>query len=272
MNHLQRSPEPEDGPTTYRCLSLWEPWGTLIARGDKTCETRSWSTSHRGPMAIATAKTRKGLESLKQQSHGWIGRYQVGKWTEDVHHAGCAECDCTEFGQLADDPFACNCGHVSADHAGTCECDFDEETIADSCGAEWIDALLNDEGAHGWSLYAPLTFGAVVATCELVDVVPITDHYIGRECVVNTGDGLDHCIPGETADDAPQYPLDYFVVRLDPIDMSDSYLIRDVSDQRPYGNYSTDGEQRYAWLLENVVPLDPPVPVRGRQGLFRVEL
>lgn len=44
-----------------KCLSLWEPWATLIARGDKQIETRSWFTSYRGPLAIQAAKTSKSL-------------------------------------------------------------------------------------------------------------------------------------------------------------------------------------------------------------------
>lgn len=40
-----------------RCISLWQPWATLIAIGAKKIETRSWSTSYRGPLAIHAAKT-----------------------------------------------------------------------------------------------------------------------------------------------------------------------------------------------------------------------
>lgn len=39
-----------------RIITLWEPWATLMARGDKRIETRSWSTRYRGPMAIHAAK------------------------------------------------------------------------------------------------------------------------------------------------------------------------------------------------------------------------
>ncbi len=38
------------------CLSLWQPWASLIALGEKTLETRSWETSYRGPIAIHAAK------------------------------------------------------------------------------------------------------------------------------------------------------------------------------------------------------------------------
>lgn len=40
----------------YRCLSLWEPWASLIAMGKKTIETRSYSTKVRGDVLICAAK------------------------------------------------------------------------------------------------------------------------------------------------------------------------------------------------------------------------
>lgn len=44
-----------------KCLSLWQPWATLVAIGAKQYETRSWSTSYRGPLVIHAAKTDKSL-------------------------------------------------------------------------------------------------------------------------------------------------------------------------------------------------------------------
>lgn len=35
-----------------RCITLWQPWASLVAIGAKTIETRSWGTSYRGPLAI----------------------------------------------------------------------------------------------------------------------------------------------------------------------------------------------------------------------------
>jgi len=37
------------------CLSLWQPWATLMAILVKAYETRSWSTKHRGLVAIHAA-------------------------------------------------------------------------------------------------------------------------------------------------------------------------------------------------------------------------
>ena len=42
---------------TVRSLTMSDPWGTLVALGAKKIETRSWTTSHRGPLAIHLAKT-----------------------------------------------------------------------------------------------------------------------------------------------------------------------------------------------------------------------
>jgi activating signal cointegrator 1 len=38
-----------------RCITLTQPWATLIAIGAKKIETRGWSTSFRGPLAIHAA-------------------------------------------------------------------------------------------------------------------------------------------------------------------------------------------------------------------------
>lgn len=41
-----------------RILTVHQPWATLLARGEyKTIETRSWSTSYRGPVAIHAGAT-----------------------------------------------------------------------------------------------------------------------------------------------------------------------------------------------------------------------
>lgn len=39
-----------------KAISLTQPWATLIAIGAKRIETRSWSTSYRGQIAIHAAK------------------------------------------------------------------------------------------------------------------------------------------------------------------------------------------------------------------------
>lgn len=45
-----------------KALTLWQPWASLIAYGVKTYETRSWTTSYRGPLAIHASKRFDGPE------------------------------------------------------------------------------------------------------------------------------------------------------------------------------------------------------------------
>ena len=44
------------GLTSIRGLSIRQPWASLIAEGNKRIETRSWSTTHRGLVAIHASK------------------------------------------------------------------------------------------------------------------------------------------------------------------------------------------------------------------------
>ncbi len=39
-----------------RCISLWQPWATLLVCGRKRIETRHWSTNYVGPLLIHAAK------------------------------------------------------------------------------------------------------------------------------------------------------------------------------------------------------------------------
>jgi hypothetical protein len=39
-----------------KAISLWQPWASAIALGIKSFETRSWSTSYRGPLVIHAAE------------------------------------------------------------------------------------------------------------------------------------------------------------------------------------------------------------------------
>ena len=38
-----------------KALTLWQPWATLVAMGQKCVETRCWSTKYRGELAIHAA-------------------------------------------------------------------------------------------------------------------------------------------------------------------------------------------------------------------------
>lgn len=47
-----------------KALTLTQPWATLVARGEKQIETRSWRTDYRGPLAIHAGK---GLAGATEQ-------------------------------------------------------------------------------------------------------------------------------------------------------------------------------------------------------------
>lgn len=47
-----------------KCLSLWQPWASLMALGHKTVETRSWHTMVRAKIYIHAAKTLEGIKYL----------------------------------------------------------------------------------------------------------------------------------------------------------------------------------------------------------------
>lgn len=98
----------------------------------------------------------------------------------------------------------------------------------------------------------PLPLGAVVAVCDLVDVVPITAMVrSGQACVVVQTD------PGAA------------LWRREPDGMGEVWRHRGhVDDQLPFGDFRPD---RFAWLLGNVRALAAPVPARGHQGLRDID-
>src|SRR5260221_14030305 len=51
-----------------KTLSVMQPWATLIVLGAKRIETRSWSTSYRGPLAIHASgrMSREATMSLRE--------------------------------------------------------------------------------------------------------------------------------------------------------------------------------------------------------------
>ncbi len=170
-----------------KALTLWQPWATLVAIGAKRVETRSWSTSYRGPLAIHAATTDRHL------------------------YERCGPPDFFVPTELA-------------------------QAIP---GLRWrfnpLPGMVMKNGYRKRPTFligdVPLPLGAVVATCRLVDVVPIT----------------------EALGDPPKWGGDLWPL---------------TEQERAFGDY-TPG--RYAWFLGDVEPLDLPVPARGRQGLWTWE-
>lgn len=58
-----------------KAISLWQPWASAWILPDlKGNETRGWSTSYRGPIAVHAAKTRQGFKELEGEwPYGWWG-------------------------------------------------------------------------------------------------------------------------------------------------------------------------------------------------------
>lgn len=162
-----------------KCLTLHQPWASLVAAGVKRIETRSWSTSYRGPLAIHAAKR-----------------------------------------SMNGDP--------------------------DALGLWWSyhDALVRHEDLETWDT---LPLGKVVATCELVDIVPME-----AESTVNTREPV-LIIEGDRL--WLSWGPDYFGEAQES----------DVTDQRPVGHFAPG---RFAWILADVKALDPPVAAVGRQQLW----
>lgn len=187
-----------------KALTLWQPWATLVALGVKTIETRSWSTSYRGPLAIHAAK--------KAPEYGPVGAYLVEPWFDHVRHVEDCYCD----------------------------------------GAE-IDEPCSRRARKGWALTRNgedaivLPLGAVVATCTLVDVVPISS------C---RGD----------MDRATKRLL--WTAHVDGHLSLENYRsgrCSNVEDQRPYGNFA---HGRFAWMLDNITARPEPVAAKGGQRIW----
>lgn len=96
-------------------------------------------------------------------------------------------------------------------------------------------------------------FGAVVAVCDLVDVVPILNPHLHEP------PALDPCVWSTPRQEVPRSLASETLV-LDVNPSTDSIGdLHDVTDQLPFGDF-TPG--RYAWLLDNVRPVDP-IPCKG---------
>jgi hypothetical protein len=91
-------------------------------------------------------------------------------------------------------------------------------------------------GKHNYDIDR-LPFGAIVAVCDLVDCRP-TDSFTQAEL------------------DTPRRPV---------------HAVTDAWDwtERQMGNFDLG---RFGWVLDNVRALPEPIPCKGRQGLFAVDL
>ena len=97
----------------------------------------------------------------------------------------------------------------------------------------------------------PLPLGAVLGTVEVVEALPMVDWpQQGRQIVVTSHAGQARALTLH----------EQSAVRLD-----DEVL----DDQLPLGDWQPG---RWAWRLANPEPLAEPVPCKGRQGVFEIEV
>lgn len=79
-----------DGVRRVRCISLWQPWASLMACGAKYLETRSWGTNVRGEVFIHAAATNKGIASLSDAPLDQIEAMELavglkmGRWRHEL--------------------------------------------------------------------------------------------------------------------------------------------------------------------------------------------
>jgi hypothetical protein len=75
-----------------KALSVKQPWASMIARGEKTIETRTWRTFYRGPLLIVASK--KPLIVLPAFVRGGCIGYQHSARASDHLPVGVAVCRC----------------------------------------------------------------------------------------------------------------------------------------------------------------------------------
>lgn len=66
-----------------KAITLWQPWATLIALGEKPYETRSWPTSYRGKIAIHASKKWDG-ETLADFTSPEVWRVMQRRHVRDI--------------------------------------------------------------------------------------------------------------------------------------------------------------------------------------------
>lgn len=84
---------------TIQTLSLLQPWASLVVIGAKKIETRSWSTSYRGSLAIHASK--RLTRDQKEMCDEWpfyeaLAAVGIGSWRDLPTGAIVATCRLTE--------------------------------------------------------------------------------------------------------------------------------------------------------------------------------
>lgn len=220
-----------------KALTLHQPWASLVALGVKTIETRSWATRYRGPLAIHAGATRPPLMHLPS--------YQQDPDRDHPRFLTIETITAPEHQRPHRQ------GERVPKWAVTPTLFFPRSGPHGRPRQEGVPAT-----EQGSAVLLPL--GAVVATCTLVDVLPM--HGPGE--VV----GPSLYVPGPTSAAHPGGPGTLWLWQVEHDGKEVPYHgWVDITDQLPYGDYRPG---RWAWLLADVVALEEPVPTRGRQQLW----
>lgn len=143
-----------------KALTVRQPWASLIALGVKTVETRSWSTKYRGPLAIHAGMTRPPMMHLPPTQFTRI----AAKWDAvDAHNRRCWFVIDTITDPAHQRPHRCDIRDRVPKRSTT------PTLFFPSAGPH--EKRNPEKPEYTDSMYLPL--GAIVTTCNLVDVVAI---------------------------------------------------------------------------------------------------
>lgn len=128
----------------------------------------------------------------------------------------------------------------------------------------WVLEPIEDGEGVGLHACIPLPLGAVVATAVVTASLPIVQ-FLSQ----HPGHRPDPSWRPDDGTGRPPYPLVGLNSNAERLTHHHGGEAVDITDQLPYGDYRPG---RWAWALADVEPVDPPVPAKGRQGWFTVEL
>lgn len=212
-----------------KAITLHQPWASLVAEGVKTIETRSWSTKYRGPLVIHAGLQRHKLFHLPPL-------WSVGSTRAEQEQANY-------------ETFLFMNAITAPEHQRPHRMDIRDRVPKWATSptlmwpAEGPHARPKTEAGHHYSEYLPL--GAVVATCELVDVVPMVDFRTERQDTRKRIEWIDDTLWLRVPREVPA---------------------QNISGQLPFGDFRPG---RHAWILDNVRKA-APMPCKGHQGLWNV--
>lgn len=201
-------------------LSLCQPHASLVAMLVKWLETRSWSTTYRGRLAIAsTRRIPREYDPPLNQGEGWTD--PIGTWR--VLH---------------------------------------EKRVLRGRTLSSTYSLL----ASGERRRHPMPLGCILATVDLVDVLPMLAHSVpspsnAAHLLVGTRHDPDRLLVARPAtgyhssNDGSGGVSTHF-----------EWDTQVVTDQRPYGLFAPG---RRAWVFADVRPLAEPVPFSGGRMLTK---